>query len=58
VWGMGKMTRRRDLMLEDLIGCDHKLELPITEDGEILYWRCRCGEVQKTPEEMEKENDI
>ena len=37
------MTRRSDLMLEDLIGCDHEPTLPVTQNGEVLYWRCTCG---------------
>jgi len=40
------MTRRRDLMLEDLLGCTHEPETPVTDtegSGEILYWICRCG---------------
>lgn len=37
------MTRRSDMMLEDLIGCNHEPETPITQDGEIIYWLCRCG---------------
>ena len=30
-------------MLEDLTGCDHKPETPITEGGSIVAWLCRCG---------------
>ena len=37
------MTRRSDLMCEDLFGCDHSPEIPISEHGEIVEWRCRCG---------------
>lgn len=39
------MTRRSDMMLEDITGCDHEPETPvIEEDGtEIIYWLCRCG---------------
>lgn len=37
------MTRRRDLMCEDIFGCDHTPETPVTEEGEIVYWLCRCG---------------
>jgi hypothetical protein len=37
------MTRRSDLMCEDIFGCDHKPEIPITENGNIIEWRCRCG---------------
>lgn len=39
------MTRRRDLMLEDLTGCTHQPETPVCDDAgtEILYWLCRCG---------------
>lgn len=44
------MTRRRDLMCEDIFGCDHKPETPITDsDGDILYWQRRCGERHKVP---------
>lgn len=37
------MTRNREIDLLDLIECDHKPEVPVSEDGEILYWLCRCG---------------
>jgi hypothetical protein len=37
------MTRRSDLMCEDLFGCSHEGETPIVQDGQIVYWRCRCG---------------
>lgn len=37
------MTRRSDLMCEDIWECDHKLETAIVENGEIIEWRCRCG---------------
>lgn len=37
------MTRRSDLMLEDLMGCDHEPETPVSQGGEIIYWMCRCG---------------
>ena len=39
------MTRRRDLMCEDIFGCTHEPEIPISDDatGEIVSWRCRCG---------------
>ena len=39
------MTRRRDLMCEDIFGCTHEAEIPILDDatGDIVSWRCRCG---------------
>lgn len=39
------MTRRSDLMCEDIFGCTHEPETPVIEDdgNEILYWVCRCG---------------
>jgi len=43
------VTRRSDLMLEDIDGCDHTPETPISEDGEVLYWVCRCGKHQHWP---------
>jgi len=43
------MTRRRDLMCEDLFGCDHTPETPIVEDGAVLYWVCRCGRKHPAP---------
>jgi hypothetical protein len=51
------MTRRSDLMLEDLTGCTHESETPICdEDGsEILYWVCRCG--QRCPDEKKENKD-
>lgn len=38
------MTRRSDLMCEDIFGCKHEPETAIVENGEILEWRCRCGQ--------------
>jgi len=23
--------------------CEHILEIPISEGGDILFWRCQCG---------------
>lgn len=44
------MTKNREIRLEDITHCDHSPELPISEDGEILYWICRCGRrVPTTP---------
>lgn len=45
------MTRRSDMMLEDLAGCTHEPETPVVEeDGqEILYWLCRCGRRHEVP---------
>lgn len=37
------MTRRSDLMCEDLDECTHEPETPIIEGGEIVGWLCRCG---------------
>lgn len=37
------MTRRSDLMLEDLTGCDHKPETGVSENGVVVAWLCRCG---------------
>jgi hypothetical protein len=41
------MTRRRDLMCEDLFGCIHRPEVAISRDGEIVEWRCRCGKYSR-----------
>jgi len=30
-------------MCDELFGCDHEPEVPVEEDGEIVYWLCRCG---------------
>ena len=43
------MTRLRDLMCEDLFGCDHEPETPVSQDGEIVYWLCRCGQKKTYP---------
>jgi len=48
------MTRNSDIRGEET--CEHKLEIPISENGDILYWRCRCGakkEKAKSPTETE-----
>lgn len=48
------MTRRSDMMLEDIYGCQHTPETPIVDDsGEILYWLCRCGRKQQVPKKEE-----
>lgn len=50
------MTRRSDLMLEDLYGCAHSAETPIvSEDGAtILHWICRCGRKVKETQTAEE----
>lgn len=37
------MTRRSDLMLEDIEGCDHQPETAVSMRGEVIHWLCRCG---------------
>ena len=50
------MTRYSDMMCEDIFGCNHAPETPITQDGEIVEWRCRCGKiVYHEPEPAKKE---
>lgn len=41
-------------MCEDLIGCDHEPETPVSEDGEIIAWLCRCGIEWPLPIDFEK----
>jgi hypothetical protein len=43
------MTRNREIDCEDLLGCDHALAIPISQDGEIVMWRCVCGEKSQNP---------
>ena len=50
------MTRRSDLMCEDIFGCEHTPEVPVSEDGEIVGWYCRCGANVWTPEQIEERN--
>ena len=50
------MTRNRDLRLEDLQGCNHEPTIPISENGEILYWRCSCGARHTSPDKIEADN--
>lgn len=50
------MTRRSDLMCEDLFGCDHTPETPVTQDGEIVMWLCRCGREHMVPRKAEAES--
>jgi hypothetical protein len=38
------------MMLEDIFGCDHTPILPVSEQGEILYWLCACGREHPIPE--------
>lgn len=42
------MTKRSDMMLENIFGCKHEPETPISQYGEIIYWLCRCGRKVKT----------
>lgn len=37
------MTRNRELDCRDLSECNHAPETPITRDGAIVGWLCRCG---------------
>ena len=39
------MTRYRDLMCEDIFGCNHEPETPVIDnDNNIVEWICRCGD--------------
>ncbi len=40
-------------MCEDLWGCTHEPETPVTQDGEIIEWRCRCGRRVAAPKTEE-----
>lgn len=37
------MTRNREIDCLDLFECDHSPETPISDEGEIVGWLCRCG---------------
>lgn len=37
------MTRNRELDLQDIVDCAHEPELPVTENGAIIGYACRCG---------------
>ena len=37
------MTRNRELDLQDIVDCTHEPELPVTENGSIIGYACRCG---------------
>lgn len=38
------MTRRREMMCEDLFECTHEPETAIADpDGNVYAWQCRCG---------------
>lgn len=39
------MTRKRDLMCEDILGCDHTPTIPISDHGFVIEWRCMCGRI-------------
>lgn len=47
------MTRRSDLMCEDLFGCDHAPTIAISDDGKIVRWTCVCGEYSEPVELLE-----
>jgi hypothetical protein len=49
------MTRNRELDCEDLFECDHAPEVPISKDGEIVEWRCRCGRRVPAPKRRDKD---
>jgi hypothetical protein len=38
-------------MCEDLFGCDHTPETPISDGGEIVSWVCRCGLIHPVEKE-------
>jgi hypothetical protein len=44
------MTRNYELDCRDLFECTHEPETPISEDGEIVGWLCRCGRQVKPKE--------
>lgn len=51
------MTRRRDLMCEDIFGCTHEPETPVADQsGGVAYWVCRCGKKQTPAEAIRSEN--
>lgn len=33
-------------MCEDIFGCTHEPETPISDNGHIVAWVCRCGQVK------------
>ena len=49
------MTRNNEIDLQDLIECDHALEIPVTEGVDIVYWMCRCGKKKIDASEVEEE---
>lgn len=43
------MTRNREIDCLDLFYCQHDPEIPVCdEDGIVVEWRCRCGQVVPT----------
>lgn len=47
------MTRNREIDCQDIFGCDHNPEIPITNgNGDIVYWQCRCGDKKVTPPQL------
>lgn len=48
------MTRNREIDCEDLFYCQHELEIPISDGGEIIAWHCRCGEVKVPVGELDE----
>ncbi len=44
-------------MLEDLIHCNHEPMLAVSEAGEILYWRCACGQKRTSVNAKESATD-
>lgn len=39
------MTRNYEIDCRDLFECDHTPVVPVVQDGEIIYWLCRCGRI-------------
>jgi hypothetical protein len=36
--------------------CEHRLEIPVSEGGDILFWRCQCGlKREKAPSKQRTE---
>ncbi len=47
------MTKNRELDCVDLFECEHELEIPVSVNGEIIYWRCVCGQHSKHVSDIE-----
>jgi hypothetical protein len=51
------MTKNYEIDCRDIFECTHEPEIFISQDGELVAARCRCGKVTKRLDEEEEKKD-